>query len=535
MGFSFNNLQLRTKLLLQSSLLISLVGLLFVILVPSLIYDSALKAGVDKVFILKNILSNNLQDPLDFLDKTSAEIVLNGLKELNTIDFVNVYASNKDLFVSSDIKNFNALDSIHTLEVKSVNKDATIAGDAEKQDTIYVGFDRILSYSKIEKNGKLYGYLFISFSLSEIIKDKLDARVLVLIITLIIVIGSIVVSYFFANSITKKVNELVAFFREMADGKGDLTKRINAKGSDEFAVLAIEFNRFLNSQNSLIYEIKNVSNIVDERIKVIETLSTENNSLISDLTSGLDSILSVIGQLNNGANLNVESAKNATSQSEKSIQISMNGQKAVDKSINEMESIKNEVSQLEEDMTRLHERSKQIRTIADNMKDISDRTAILALNTSIEASKAGVNGSGFIVIAEEIHRLSEQGMNSLEDINRITIDIQRNLDKSYQLTKATVSRVDEGMVNINGAGYQLFDSVESVKNNLSYIKEVLDMAETQKNRTKEVANTINESVANLGHIKYSIDNTLQNVKEQKIHITSLSKLMNNFKISELSK
>ena len=399
-------------------------------------------------------------------------------------------------------------------------------------DTIFQENEKLYSFSKVIKDGTLSGYLLISFRIDDVVESTEQAYLVSGLIALVSIVLSVLLSNVLSKPILSPIRVLIDFFQRMADGKGDLTKRLQVTSNDEFGILASEFNRFLDAQNTMINDIKNVVESVDTRIVGIEELSEKNNKLINQLNDVFGLISTDAYSVYKGATLNVESAQNVTEKSETTINKSMKSQKAADKSIQLMDGIKREVGQLEKDMTELHENSKKIKMISDTLTDIADRTTILALNTSIEANKAGEAGAGFLIIAREIQNLAEQSAKSLDGINKLNHQIQGSLDQSFKLTVSSAKRVEEGRVNIEETGNHILESAGSVQDNLSHIQEVLKIATEQQNQIKAIVQNVDQSSASIDVIKESVNNTLSSVKEQKSLLKNLSSLMDNFKVAK---
>jgi methyl-accepting chemotaxis protein len=532
MATFFKNLNLRLKLIIFSSITVLLLGIVFVVAFPRIQREQSVGLVNDRIKLIDIMLSRNLANALEFFDNVSAEIVLSSLKDVDHLDFVAVYDFNRKGFSFLKEAEYNVFKDAN---IEFINSFQSKSDSLSSEDMLFQEIDnRIVHFGEIrgEDSQAVAGYVLTSFEIAHIDEAVANSRLLAILVTLIFIIISSVISYFFSSLIVRPVEQLIGFFREMAEGKGDLTRRLTIDSEDEIGILATQFNRFIETQHSMISDIKNTSRVLDEKIESIETLSNENNELVNELTGMLDIMHTSATQLEYSADMNLDSAKSASEQSEKTISLSVNGQKAVQTSVKQMNKIRSEVNQLENDMTVLHERSKEIQNISDVLKDISDRTTILALNTSIEANKAGEHGSGFLIIANEIHQLADQSMKSLEDINKLTIELQTSLDQSYNVTIATTKRVDEGMTNIEGTGQQIEDSVESVRSNLNIVKDVEAMASDQKSRVNEIVDNITSSVSNITHIKLSIDNTLSSVREQRDHINNLARLMNSFKVSK---
>jgi methyl-accepting chemotaxis protein len=531
MATFFKNLNLRLKLILFSSITVLLLGIVFVIAFPKIQFDQSIGLVEDRIRLIDTMLGKNLSNALEFFDNVSAQIVLSGLEGEETLDFIAVYDFNRREFTTLKEDNFKLFKENHIEFIEAFQNATDSLSGIHKE---YVEIDsRLMHFNEIKGEGSetVSGYILTAFQISHIYEATTQSRLYAILVTLLFIGISSTISYFFSSIIVRPIEVLMGFFQEMADGKGDLTRRLPVESEDEIGTLSKQFNRFIDSQHSMIQDIKRTSEVLDEKIESIETLSNENNDLIHDLTGMLDMMNTAVLQLEYSADINVDSAKEASDQSERTISLSVLGQKAVQSSVKQMTKIKNEVNQLENDMTKLHERSREIQNISDVLKDISDRTTILALNTSIEANKAGDQGSGFLIIADEIHQLADQSMKSLEDINKLTIELQTSLDQSYNLTISTTKRVDEGMTTIENTGSQIEQSVESVKSNLSIVKNVETRAGEQKTRVNEIVSNISSSVNNITHIKLSIDNTLNSVREQRDHIKNLTELMAKFKVS----
>lgn len=525
------NLNLRLKLIIFSSITVMLLGIVFVVAFPKIQRQQSVELVNDRIKLIDIMLSRNLANALEFFDNVSAEIVLSSLKDVEHLDFIAIYDFNKKGFSFLNEENYTAFKEANA---DYINTFQTTADSTKINQALFEELDnRIVHFGEIksEDSESVAGYVLTSFKIEYIDEAVANSQLMAIIVTFIFILISAAISYFFSSLIVRPIEGLISFFQEMAEGKGDLTRRLEIESEDEIGILSRQFNRFIESQNSMITEIKNTSVILDEKIESIESLSNENNELINELTGMLDVMHTSATQLEYSADMNLDSAKNATEQSQKSISLSEDGRKAVQTSVKQMNKIKEEVNQLENDMTILHERSKEIQNISDVLKDISDRTTILALNTSIEANKAGEHGSGFLIIANEIHQLADQSMKSLEDINKLTIELQTSLDQSYNVTLATTKRVDEGMTNIEGTGKQIEESVDSVRSNQKIVKDVESMASDQKSRVNEIVDNITSSVSNITHIKLSIDNTLNSVREQRNHINNLTRLMSSFKVS----
>lgn len=516
--------KLRTKFFIQNLLLISLLTSLIIFSMLSIEQEILYSDSTERIHIIKEIISKTATPSLEFEDKESVEDMFNSLVGIKNINFIVLFDKNRDVFSALNMKSYTTFAN---------NNKGLFLTKAEPKE-----LDReneILSFSKIENiesdsDYHLYGYILISYSkkqMNEMVQKSILISFLLFVIALIFAAFS---SYSLTKMIVYPINKLKIFFSEMADGSGDLTVRLHVKTHDEFKDLATEFNRFLDRLKSLIGNIQQVSKSVDVKVKDVETLSNQNDHFIAELSGLLDQIMDNTRSLDNGARINVTSAEKATEQSEKTISISLTGQKSLIRSINEMAVIKTEVDELEQGMIHLNKHSKEIQLISNTLNDIADKTSILAINTSIEANKAGDAGYGFLVIAEEIQNLSEQSANALKNIHEITRNIQSSLETSNKLTNSCVKRIIDGTLNIENTGDQISSSVKSVQTNMAFIEEVLDMAKKQREQVKKIYEFIVTSSKNVSTIRRAANNTVSNVKEQRGLVEDLSGTIKDIKV-----
>ena len=515
---------LKRKLLFQNLIIVVFISIIIIWFFPRTQESIALERSREYLKTFRHTTSITVQDAVEFLDKESCDLQLEQLYNISALDFIALYTNQKGLFTTVNDSSYQISPFLEEGRLSQLFN--------MKSDSIFQENEKLYSFSKIEKDSSLSGYLLISFHIDDVIESKKQSILVAILIGLVSILLSIILSNFLSKPILSPIRLLIDFFRRMADGRGDLTRRLEVNTSDEFGILASEFNRFLDAQNTLINDIKNLVESVDSRIVGIEDLSEKNNKLINQLNDVFGLISSDAYSVYKGATLNVESAQNVTKKSETTINKSMLSQKAADKSIQLMDGIKREVGQLEKDMTELHDNSKKIKLISDTLTDIADRTTILALNTSIEANKAGDAGAGFLVIAREIQNLAEQSASSLDGINKLNHQIQGSLDQSFKLTLSSAKRVEEGRINIEETGNHILESAGSVQDNLSHIQEVLKIATEQQNQIKAIVQNVDQSSASIDVIRESVNNTLSSVKEQKSLLKNLSSLMDNFKVAK---
>ncbi|MGO0711730.1 methyl-accepting chemotaxis protein TlpC [Bacillus subtilis] len=369
-----------------------------------------------------------------------------------------------------------------------------------------------------DQNGNIIGMLYTGANQSILASLTQSLFTQFAIVLVIVIMVSVILVLVFTRKINKRLNALKSAFESA--GNGDMTIEVSDKTGDELSELSVYYNKMRMKLNDTIQTVQQSALQLASASQQLSAGAEETNQASEKITEAVQ-------QIANGAQdqiIRIENSESSLKQASADIRdISANtaaiadkgqlaqskadiGQKEIANVQAQMGAIHQSIQKSGEIIHQLDGRSKQIEQILSVITQIADQTNLLALNAAIEAARAGEQGKGFAVVADEVRKLAEESQQSAGQISKLIIEIQKDMNRSARSVEHVKTEAAEGVTMIHRTR-DAFKEIAAATGEIS--AEISDLSASVTNISAS-AHHINDSfAANTADIKESTKNTRQ--------------------------
>jgi methyl-accepting chemotaxis protein len=309
---------------------------------------------------------------------------------------------------------------------------------------------------------------------------------------IIIIISILLVNLY--RSINAPINELTVIAKGFSNG--DLSNSMNDFRKDEFGILGSLFNIATGKLNDMMQNVRRVTEVISLDSEKLNDSSTQIARNAHEQSEQTTQAATAMEQLSASFLDVAQNTTDAAKSSREAADLANQGGNVVTETIAGMNKIAQSVNQSAQTIGALGTRSEQIGDIIQVINDIAGQTNLLALNAAIEAARAGEQGRGFAVVADEVRKLAERTATATNEISDMIKSFQEDIHKAVESMKKGTTEVEAGVDLSNHAGESLRQIVESAKSVTNMVQQIATAAEEQSSTGEVVASNV-ESVAGL--------------------------------------
>lgn len=324
-------------------------------------------------------------------------------------------------------------------------------------------------------------------------KSEIVQNIMIVSIVSILIVFALL-SYQTYRSITLPIKALTA----IAEGfkNGDLSISLAEDKKDEFGLLAKHFNKATAKLSTMISSVKSSTDTLAANSENLSASITQIASNSREQSTRTTQAAAATEQLNTSFQSVAQNTVNAAESAKNAAELALKGGEVVNETIEGMNMIAESVKESAVSIEALGQNSGKIGEIVKVISDIAEQTNLLALNAAIEAARAGEQGRGFAVVADEVRKLAEKTSSATKEIVDMISMVQEDTNAAVKSMQSGTERVKAGVTLANKAGVSLQNIVSSVQSVTDMIQQIATAAEEQTATGGEISSNL-ESVANL--------------------------------------
>ncbi|ART79839.1 methyl-accepting chemotaxis protein [Oceanisphaera avium] len=325
---------------------------------------------------------------------------------------------------------------------------------------------------------------------------------------------AIAIAYVLIRSIIRPMSDTVLALHDIAHGEADLTQRLNEQGRDEVTLLSQNFNAFCSRLAQTVRKLSPISSEMNTAAAHLADIARHNRDASEQQVHETEQVATAMNQMTASSQEVAQAAEQAAAASQSSAQAARDGSAKVELTCQESASLVTKLAHNQQGIEALAARAQQIGSILEVIRAIAEQTNLLALNAAIEAARAGEQGRGFAVVADEVRNLATRTQSSTDEVETIIQGLQKEanhtvlqmseLMQSATQTQETANQagsalraISEGMALINDMNSHIATAAEQqrqttadISRNLNRLSELADAARLKTQETEQASTTL---------------------------------------------
>lgn len=366
-------------------------------------------------------------------------------------------------------------------------------------------------------------YVAVALKRSAVMGPLGDLLIANIIVSLVLIAAALVISVMIVSRVLKPLTAIGHALEEIAEGEGDLTKRLTVQSNDEIGTLANHFNHFVDSMHRIIKDISSLStelrHTAEDSAKVAQRTSNDVQTQMSEVSM----VAAAVEEMATATQEIAANAENTASASQECAKASRDGQQVVSNTRESIEGLSGQIQDAADVIDRLSEHAQEINSILSTIQGIAEQTNLLALNAAIEAARAGEQGRGFAVVADEVRVLSQRTHESTEEIQQMIDSLQK---ASADAVRIMSSSRDQAQVSV-GEANNAYEKLLSITEAIAAISDMSTQTAAATEEQTQVNHSISENTMRIRDIADQLSDESNLSQQRAAELNSLAESLND--------
>ena len=380
-------------------------------------------------------------------------------------------------------------------------------------DVPYAVYGRVIK----DFSGNPVGVLEIAMDRSHNVSALAETRNLILLASAVALAVAMAFALYIGRTISRPLRNAAAAMTDIAQGEGDLTRRLPVNGQDEVARLSDAFNQFAEKVRLTVQQVAGSTTQLATAAEEMSQVTQQTNDGVQQQQQETEQVATAINEMTATVQEVARHAGEASNATREANDQARDGREVVDQSISSINSLAQELQNATEVIRQLEQNSENIGTVLDVIQGIAEQTNLLALNAAIEAARAGEQGRGFAVVADEVRSLASRTHQSTEEIQQMIEQLQQGARNAVKAMESSSERSQHSVEQASRAG----ESLEVIARAVTTINDMNLQIASAAEEQSSVAEEINRNVTNINEV---VNQTAVGAQQSQVSSTELARL-----------